>query len=205
MSSASQIKILVIEDERPVRESFRFFLEDLEYTVLEAVDGAHGIEQFNRHKPDLVITDLRMPKLDGYAVLERLAAQSPDTPLIVASGTGNIADTVQALRLGAWDYLLKPITDLSILEHALSKSLDRARLLKENRDHQRHLESEVQRRTQQLTEKLDEITRFNKLAVGRERRMIELKRQINELLNELGRKSKYKSPDLLNNESNPIE
>ena len=205
MSSASPIKVLIIEDERPVRESFKLFLEDLDYTVLEADDGAHGIEQFNLHKPDIVLTDLRMPNVDGHTVLKTLAEQSPDTPLIVASGTGNITDTVQALQLGAWDYLLKPVADLSILEHALTKSLDRARLLKENRDHQRHLESEVQRRTQQLTDKLKEITRFNKLAVGRERRIIELKRQINDLLEELGRKPKYKSPDLLNKESDPLE
>ncbi|MDF7823247.1 response regulator [Pontiellaceae bacterium B12227] len=205
LNAASQIKVLVIEDERPVRESFKLFLEDLDYTVLEADDGAQGIELFNRHKPDAVITDLRMPNIDGHAVLETLTKQSPDTPLIVASGTGNISDTVQALRLGAWDYLLKPVSDLSMLEHALTKSLDRARLLKENRNHQQHLESEVKRRTRQLTDKIEEITRFNKLAVGRERRVIELKSQINDLLIELGRKPKYKSPNLLNKESDPIE
>lgn len=205
MSSTTQTKVLIIEDERPVRESFKLYLEDLDYTVVEADDGAHGLEQFNLHQPDIVITDLRMPNLDGHAVLEKLAKQSPDTPLIVASGTGKIADTVQALQLGAWDYLLKPVIDLSMLEHAVTKSLDRARLIRENREHQFHLENEVERRTRQLTDKIAEVTRFNKLAVGRERRVIELKRQINDLLEELGRKPKYKSPDLLNQETNPIE
>jgi len=205
MSAASPINVLIIEDERPVRESFRYYLEDLNYLVLEAEDGEQGLQLFKQHQPDIIITDLRMPNVSGHTVLGELAKLAPDTPLIVVSGTGKISDTVEALHPGAWDYLLKPISDLTMLEHAISKSLDRARLLKENREHQRHLEKEVTRRTQELTDKVEEVTRFNKMAMGRERRIIELKRMVNELLDELGRKPMFKSPDLIKKNSNVIE
>jgi DNA-binding NtrC family response regulator len=205
MSAAPQLKVLIIEDERPVCESFALFLEDLDYTVFQAADGVEGLELFQQHQPDIVITDLRMPRMNGHEVLERLAKEHPELPLIVASGTGNIADTVDALHLGAWDYILKPVSDLSMLEHAVTNALDRARLLKESQAYQDRLENEVQRRTLELTTKIEEVTRFNKMAVGRELRIIELKRLINELLRELGREPKYKSPELIEEDSGLME
>jgi DNA-binding NtrC family response regulator len=205
MSEASQVKVLVIEDEQLVRESIRHYLEDLNYSVLEAADGKEGLELFSQNHPDIVITDLRMPKLNGYEVLAEIAKQSPETPLIVASGTGNVTDTVEALHLGAWDYILKPLTNFSILDHAITKSLDRVRLLKENEEHQLHLKQEVDRRTQELTEKVEEMSRFNRMARGRERRIIELKRHINDLMKELGRDPKFRSPDFIEEDASLIE
>lgn len=197
MSSGSQVKVLIIEDEAPIRTSFRHFLEDLDYTVFEASEGEKGLALFDEHQPDIVILDLRMPKMSGHDVMRKIAGKSPSTPLIVASGTANIADTVEALHLGAWDYILKPITDLAILEHSIKQVLERARILTENQEHQQRLKEEVERRTRELTDKIEEMSRFNKMAMGRERRIIELKRQINSLLIELGRKAKFKSPDLI--------
>jgi len=205
MSETAPVRILVIEDEKPVRESYRNFLEDLFYTVDEAANGKEGLALFRRQTPDVVILDLRMPEMNGHEVLEKITAQSPDTPVIVISGTGNISDTVEALHLGAWDYLLKPVADLSMLEHAVQRVLERLRLIRENRDHQGHLQEEVERRTQELTEKIEEMSRFNRMAVGRERRIIELKRQINTLLKELGRAPQYKSPDVIDEDPNLIE
>lgn len=197
METKPQPRALVIDDEASIRESFRFYLEDNNYTVDEAANGRDGLEQFSNHPPDIVLVDLRMPEVDGHQVLEKISKESPDTPLVVISGTGRIGDVVEALRLGAWDYLLKPVTDLSIVGHAVEKALERARLLRENRDYQNHLENEVERRTRELTGKVEEMTRFNRMAIGRERRIIELKRQINTLLAELGREPKYSSPDLI--------
>ena len=190
-------KVLVIDDDTAVRESLRFFLEDDNYIVAEAANGREGLDQFKSDTPDIVLVDLRMPEMDGHQVLETISRESHDTPMIVISGTGRIADAVEALRLGAWDYLLKPLPDLSVVGHAISKALERARLLRENRDYQEHLENEVERRTRELTVKMEEMTRFNRMAIGRERRIIELKRQINLLLAELGRKPKYRSPGMI--------
>lgn len=197
MSPTPRPKVLVIEDEEPVRESFRNFLEDQDYDVFEATNGREGIALFAQCQPDIVLVDLRMPVMNGHQVLEKLVPQAPDTPLIIVSGTGHIGDTVEALHLGAWDYLLKPVTDLNMLEHAITNALERARLIEENRAYQKGLEMQVEERTRELNEKVAELTRFNKMAVGRERRIIELKRQINKLLLELGRDPQYKSPDVI--------
>lgn len=189
--------ILVIDDDASVRESLRNYLEDLGHTVVEAADGREGLAQFEHASPSAVLVDLRMPEVDGFSVLEKMAATSPDTPVVVISGTGRISDAIRALHLGAWDYILKPVIDLSVVDHAVSKVLERARLLRENRDHQHELEKEVKRRTAELTKKMDEMARFNRMAVGRERRIIELKRVINDLLGELGREERFSSPSML--------
>ena len=118
MTHNSISKILTIDDERAVRESIVDFLEDLDYEVAEAENGAQGLEVFAAAKPDLVLVDLRMPVLSGLEVLAEIAADSPDTPVIVISGAGDISDVVEALRLGAvspmrygigaWSYPARP-------------------------------------------------------------------------------------------------
>lgn len=134
-------RILSIDDEDALRESIVAYLEDSGFTVYEARDGAEGLAKFRELKPDLVLSDLQMPVMGGLAVLEALQQESPDTPVIVISGAGNMSDAIEALRLGAWDYLLKPIKDMAVLEHAVVKSLERARLTTENRAYRMELES----------------------------------------------------------------
>lgn len=142
--------ILTIDDERVIRDSFRCHLEDLDFQVVEAANGRHGLEVFREEGPDLVLVDLRMPEMSGLDFLKQVKQESPDTPIIVISGTGMIRDVVDALRLGAWDYLTKPVEDLSVLTHAVEQALDRARLKQENLAYQKHLENEVARRTGEL-------------------------------------------------------
>ncbi len=142
--------ILTIDDESVIRKSFKDYLEDANYRVIEAENGARGIEVCLAETPDLILLDLSMPEMDGFEVLEYLKEKRPETPIIVVSGIGVVSDAVKALRMGAWDYLLKPLEDLSMLEHAVAKCLERARLIKENRAYQENLENEVARRTQEL-------------------------------------------------------
>jgi putative two-component system response regulator len=146
----SIITILVVDDEKPIRQTIRYYLEDNDYNVLEAENGRVGLELFKQKKPDLVLVDLRMPEVDGLDVLAQITGQSNDTPVIVISGTGIIADVVEALRLGAWDYLLKPIEDMSVLLHAVHKALERNRLIRENLEYSQQLEEKVRIRTAQL-------------------------------------------------------
>jgi PAS domain S-box-containing protein len=327
-NSAPPADILVIDDDQAVRESLAFYLEDHGYNIRQAASGQEGITLFEQYGADAVMVDLRMPGISGHEVLEHIAAVTQDIPLIVISGTGQIDETVKALRLGAWDFIMKPITDMGILRHSLLKGLERARLLKENRAYQNHLEEEVRRRTselqrseqqlravfeaavnvafvttdlagaesrilsfspgaeklfalpaaeavgkpisilypndsisemaqmqeqlrngkkgfvgeqmlrhssgslfpalhtlhplyndfgqlnqallvsidlsdrkkteEKLNHKIEELIRFNKMTVGREKRIIELKRTINNLLKELGREEKYRSPEMVN-------
>jgi len=132
--------ILVIDDETLVRESMAVYLEDSGYNVIQAIDGKQGIELFCEFKPDLVLCDLRMPEMDGMEVLERLGEIAPDIPIIMISGAGQIHDVVEALRLGALDYLVKPITDLAILENAVENALHRSHLEEENKSYKDELE-----------------------------------------------------------------
>ncbi len=140
MGDNTGIKILTIDDEPYIRESIKSFLEDFGFDVIEAGDGRHGLRLFESQRPDLVLCDLRMPEMDGLEVLEAVTKSSPETPIIVVSGAGNILDTVEALRLGAWDYIIKPIQDMNVLYHAVGKGLERARLIREKRQYQRDLE-----------------------------------------------------------------
>jgi sigma-B regulation protein RsbU (phosphoserine phosphatase) len=135
------VKILTIEDEMAVRRSLVAHLEDLEYDYIEASSGREGITLFDEMKPDLVLCDLRLPGMDGLDVLSTLAERSPDTPIIIVSGANQVADAIQALKRGAWDYITKPIVDFQILDTAIERALNRARLIQENRAYQKHLET----------------------------------------------------------------
>ncbi len=142
--------ILTIDDEAYIRKSIKTYFEDYGFTVFEAENGKVGIEIFEEQKPDLVLLDLRMPEMDGLQVLEILKKKSPNTPLIVASGTGNISAVVEALHLGAWDYILKPVQDMNVLFHSVTQCLNESRLRMENREYQERLEELVRERTQEL-------------------------------------------------------
>jgi len=132
--------ILVIDDETLVRESMAVYLEDSGFNVIQAVDGRQGVILFTKHRPDLVLCDLRMPEMDGMAVLDEITKVSPDTPIIIVSGAGQINDVVEALRLGALDYLVKPITDMAVLEKAVENALHRTHLEEENQTYKDELE-----------------------------------------------------------------
>ena len=149
--------ILTIDDEENIRDSFRMFLEDYDYQVFEARNGQEGLEIFFREKPDLVLCDLRMPEIDGLEVIKTIKEESPDTPIIVVSGTGIIGDAIEAIHRGAWNYLLKPIQDMSVLLHAINQAMERSRLIIENRAYQEHLEEEVTKRTQALQKAIKDL------------------------------------------------
>ncbi len=137
--------VLTIDDDQAVRESLANFLEDFGYNVLQAEDGEHGLEVFAAEHPDLILVDLRMPRMDGLQVLAKVQKLSPQTPVMVVSGAGDIRDVVEALRRGAWDYLVKPIQDMNILLHSVETCLERARLQRQNREYQQSLEESLEK------------------------------------------------------------
>ncbi|KUM43091.1 MULTISPECIES: two-component system response regulator RssB [Pseudomonas] len=124
--------LLIIDDDEVVRLSLADYLEDSGFNVLQASNGQQGLQIFEREQPDLIICDLRMPQVDGLTLLRRISELSIDTPVLVLSGAGVMSDVVEALRLGAADYLIKPLEDLVVLEHSVNRALDRARLRLEN-------------------------------------------------------------------------
>lgn len=132
--------ILIIDDEATVRDVIGLYLKRLGYAVVAAQDGQGGIDTCRRLQPALVLCDLRMPGMDGLEVLAVLTREFPETPVIVVSGMGGLADAIQALKLGAWDYVTKPIEDFAVLDHAVGNALERAQLRAENRTYREHLE-----------------------------------------------------------------
>ena len=143
-------KILNIDDDQDIRQNIRELLENFGYQVTEAADGQSGLEILKTEDLDLVLCDLRMPGLHGLDVLAQITKKYPQLPVIVISGTDEISDAVKALHLGAWDFILKPIRNLSVIIHAVERALERARLLRDNRRYQEHLEDEVADRTREL-------------------------------------------------------
>jgi sigma-B regulation protein RsbU (phosphoserine phosphatase) len=121
----NQKTLLVIEDDLPFRRSIATYLEDSGYRVIVAAEGEEGTRLFQREKPDLVLTDLRMPVLDGLGFISWLKAISPRTPVLVITGTGDQKAIASALDLGAHQCILKPITDLKMLEKAITRLLSR--------------------------------------------------------------------------------
>ena len=131
--------VLAIDDDRLVRNAFRRVLERSGYRVREAADGSTGLREFRAETPDAVLLDLRMPGTDGLDVLSALVEESPETPVVVVSGGSTLSDVVQALRRGAWDFVTKPVQDSEILLRAVARALEKAQLLRQNREYSESL------------------------------------------------------------------
>jgi len=142
MTPASR-KLLIIDDDALVRQSIVTYLTDSGFCVCSAADGTAALELLanpDRSLPDLIITDLRMPNGDGLQLLQTLHERHAALPVIVISGAGVMNDVVTALRLGARDYLIKPVVDLEVLVHSINKVLDRQDLEEENQRYRTQLE-----------------------------------------------------------------
>jgi len=161
-------RVLVIDDEAIVRDSIVAYLEDSGFDVLEADNGPAGVACFHTHQPDIVLCDLRMPNMDGLEVLGKINQISPNTPFIVVSGAGVMADVVEALRLGASDYLIKPILDLEVLEHSIRRNLKAANLLQENQTYRTQLEQ----KNRELEMRLEELRHDQQAGREVQRRML---------------------------------
>ncbi len=130
---AANKTILIIDDDESIRKSISMHLEDNFYKTLTAENGRVGIEIFDKEHPDLVLVDLRMPEVDGYEVIKYIHKVAPEVPLIVVSGVSNLQTAIDAMKIGALDFLTKPVTDHSVLIHSIEKGLDHADLLLEKR------------------------------------------------------------------------
>ena len=142
MSVASNT-ILVIDDDTIVRESIVAYLEGSGFDILQAENGEEGLKLFREQFPDIILCDLRMPGIDGLSVLRNVRKESLDTPFIVVSGAGIMTDVVEALRLGASDFLIKPIVDLEVLEYAINRALENAQLAEENKRYKESMEAAI--------------------------------------------------------------
>jgi DNA-binding NtrC family response regulator len=124
--------ILIIDDEKSIRNVLRDILQHEGYQVEEAPDGEQGIKLFQSKTFDLVLCDIKMPKMDGMEVLQQMMAVNPEIPVIMISGHGSIENAVEAVKKGAYDFISKP-PDLNRLLITLRNALDKNTLVKETR------------------------------------------------------------------------
>ena len=144
------VKILVIDDEPHVLELLYEILERRGFDVYPAADGEEGVEIFKKEKPIVVLTDINMPKVTGIEILKFVKKVSPITQVIMISGFGTTDDVIEALRLGACDYLMKPF-NIGLLIHTVIRSVERYELIMERISRHETLEKEVRERTAALT------------------------------------------------------
>lgn len=120
--------VLSVEDDPVIRQSIAAWLADEGYLVMEAEDGISALRMVREHRPDVVLLDLGIPGISGDAVLERMAQESPEVPVVVVSGRAEIGDAINAFKLGAWDYITKPILNMNMLALTVRNCLERRRL-----------------------------------------------------------------------------
>ena len=125
-------RVLIVDDEKSIRQTLREILEFEKYTVEEAKDGMECIVKLQKEDFDVLILDIKMPKMDGMEALERIQILKPDTPVVMISGHANIDTAVEAVKKGAFDFIAKP-PDLNRLLITLRNAMDKSSLITETK------------------------------------------------------------------------
>ena len=153
-ATAHRPSLLVVDDEKPLLEIFQEFFEGSNYDLTIANSGEEAMEMLSSKTFDLVVTDLNLPGVDGLTVMSHAKSVDPELEVIVLTGNASTLTAIDALRQGAYDYVLKPF-DLFEMERTVQKGLERRRLLSENR---RYVAS-LQQHRDELSRKVEEATR----------------------------------------------
>lgn len=146
--------ILIIDDEKAIRKTLLEILSFEGYKVDEAADGEEGLKKFKEKTFDLVLCDIKMPKLDGIEFLQKAGEINPDVPIIMISGHGNIETAVEAVKKGAYDYISKP-PDLNRLLITIRNAMDKSTLVTETKV--------LKRRVSKVQEMIGESTPIKKI------------------------------------------
>lgn len=125
-------KILIVDDDKGIRNTLRDILQFEKYTVDEATDGLDCLVKIKQNKYDVVIMDIKMPKMDGMEAIDRIQILSPETPVVMISGHGNIDTAVEAVKKGAFDFISKP-PDLNRLLITIRNAMDKSELIIEKK------------------------------------------------------------------------
>ncbi len=141
--------VLFVDDEPGIRTVMALVLADAGYAPLLAADGNEALELFQSRRPAMVVTDIRMPGLDGIGLLQALKAQAPDVPVIMTTGHGDMELAIKSLRLGASDFLTKPIDD-ELLGFALARASETIALRRRLAAYTGHLEELVAEKSRRL-------------------------------------------------------
>jgi response regulator RpfG family c-di-GMP phosphodiesterase len=153
--SEGRARILIVDDQEGVRELLHDLLE-ADYDCTQASTGEQALEVLRGGDFDLLLTDITMPGMSGLELIPRAVAQSPSTVIITISGSQTIETAIEAMRVGAFDYITKPF-DLDHVTSAVSRALEHGRLREAKRRYETRLEELVAQRTQELHRALDTV------------------------------------------------
>ncbi len=142
-------KILLVDDEEAIRTVLGITLADYGYEVLKAADGVEALRVFRDEKPGIVLTDIKMPGMDGIQVLRKIKEESPDTEVIMITGHGDMELAIESLKCDATDFISKPIND-DALEIALKRATEKIFLKTKMKEYTENLERLVAEKTQEL-------------------------------------------------------
>jgi putative nucleotidyltransferase with HDIG domain len=148
--------ILVVDDEEAIREVVSTMLEAKGYRCTAVSNGRAAQDQVKKATPDLVLSDMIMPEMDGIKLLEWMRRYDPEVPVIMVTAIHEISTALESIRRGAYDYILKPFEKDQLL-HGVGRALQHRRLVIENRSYQRNLEQLVDERTAQLSGALAQL------------------------------------------------
>jgi two-component system NtrC family response regulator len=132
-------RVLLVDDDESFRRVHEYQLAQAGYEVTSAADGEAALTRFRDERPDVVISDVKMPGLDGLALLARITAMAPDTPVVMITAQGTVETAVEAMKRGAFDFLTKPFPGEK-LRLTLERARELARLRRENRELRREVE-----------------------------------------------------------------
>ncbi len=149
-------KILIVDDEEAIREVISTLLEALGYECATASNGRRAQEFLASNSVDLVLSDMVMPEMDGLSLVEWLRNTQPEIPVIMVTAMHDLSTALEAIRRGAYDYILKPF-EKDQLYLSARRALDHRRLVLENRNYQSNLEKLVEERTTQLQGALEQL------------------------------------------------
>ncbi len=143
--------ILLVDDEEGIRKVLGIALADMGYEVLTAENGAEALRIFKAAGPPIVVTDIKMPEMDGIELLRRLKQESPDTEVIMITGHGEMDLAIKSVKYEATDFVTKPIND-EVLEIALNRAQERIAMRHKLTEYTQNLEQLVQEKTEKLIE-----------------------------------------------------
>jgi len=140
MKLESSYKVLIVEDYRLFADILKNYLGEKGYESMISETGLRGVELFEEYSPDIVLVDISLPDISGLEVIQRIRIKSESIPIIVVSGTDDINVAIEAVRRGAWDYILKPVTNFQIFDNTIQKALEKAYFQKKEKIYLERLE-----------------------------------------------------------------
>jgi signal transduction histidine kinase len=171
--------ILCVDDDQGLLGIISEFLIFEGFTVLSSSDPTEGLSTLRDTEIDILLLDIWMPKMSGIAFMKEALLEKPDLPVVIMSGSKDIQDFIMAHRNGAWEYVAKPIKDMELLAHSLNRALEKAELLRKNREYEKFLSEMVREKTALLEEtnrslkKEIEIRKASEIEMRREKERAE--------------------------------